>query len=304
MEFKDFKKRISNNIRTLTKWYDYKIGDLENDAGVSPGYISRLSKEDSLSSMPLINLLVEASTKFKVSIDSLIYSEFAKFASEDKKRLYLFCEMLLHLTDTNQLSWKRNDENLLSEDSVVSSYVVQYNNEISFYVFELESVNEDYPGFSLWVKNREKQTNVVIVNSPGPALYEILLRLHESAGASADLVLIDESADSAIRYFMAEHGNVFKNASERNKYRPLFDRLHGRKEEEITLEFSVIEEILGFDLPASAYKYASFWANNTNGQHQHCKSWLDAGYKTVNVPKSIIDQHITFKKIMESNHEN
>lgn len=304
MNIKDFKKRISSNIRTLTKWYDYKIGALEKDAGVSPGYVSRLSKEDSLSSMPLIDLLVETSTKFKVSIDSIVYSDFSKFANEDKKRLYLFSETLLYLTDTSQLLWKRNGQKLVSEDEVVGSYVVQYNNEISFYIFELESVNEECSGYSIWVENREKKTNVAIVNSPGPALYEILSRLYESAGASADTVFIDESADSAIRCFMAENGNVFKNSSELKKYKPLFDRLNGRKEEEITLTFFDIEQCLGFSLPASAYKYASFWANNTNGQHQHCKSWLDAGYKTINVPKSLIDQYITFKRIKEPNHEN
>lgn len=298
MNIQKYMKRISNNIKVLTKWYDYKIGELEKDAGVSLGYISRISsKEESSSSMPLMNILVETSNKFKVSIDSLIYIDYSKFITEDSKRLYLFVETLLYLTDNGRMKWQINNDKDIKIDGAIGSYAVQYNKNISFYIFALETVNDEYPGFSLWVSNRDKKTNVATVTTYGPPLYEILREIFDSAGAHADSVFIDESADSAIRCFMTENGNVFDEALEQKKYKPLFDRLNGRKDDEITLTFFEIEQCLGFELPKSAYKYSSFWANNENGQHHHCLSWLNAGYKTVGISKSLIDQYVTFKKI-------
>ncbi|MFP7296989.1 hypothetical protein [Neobacillus niacini] len=44
-----------------------------------------------------------------------------------------------------------------------------------------------------------------------------------------------------------------------------------------------IEEILTFKLPASAYKYSAWWANETEGTHTHARSWLMAGWKTTEV---------------------
>ena len=69
-----------------------------------------------------------------------------------------------------------------------------------------------------------------------------------------------------------------------SKYDPLFNYLNNCNKNEIILDFATLENILGFSLPQSAYKYNAWWSNSTKGgQHPFASSWLDAGYKTADV---------------------
>ena len=60
---------------------------------------------------------------------------------------------------------------------------------------------------------------------------------------------------------------------------------------EIRLSFGEIENILGFDLPRSAYAYPQWWAN---GGHTQAHSWMQAGYITAEV--DVPDQTVLFRK--------
>jgi hypothetical protein len=66
-----------------------------------------------------------------------------------------------------------------------------------------------------------------------------------------------------------------------SKYDPLRLHLDNQARPEITLTFNEIEKILADTLPASATKYAEWWANEMNPRttHVQCKSWLAAGFK-------------------------
>lgn len=63
-----------------------------------------------------------------------------------------------------------------------------------------------------------------------------------------------------------------------SKYDPLRDHLRGRREAEIILSLEEIEEILGFELSASATT-PNWWANARSpvGRAQR-HAWADAGY--------------------------
>ena len=54
MEFD--RARLMNNINTLIKDKNIKIGELENSIGISTGYLSKMSKADN-ESMPGIDLI-------------------------------------------------------------------------------------------------------------------------------------------------------------------------------------------------------------------------------------------------------
>ena len=69
------------------------------------------------------------------------------------------------------------------------------------------------------------------------------------------------------------------------KYAPLTRFLREQEAPRVDLRFSELEEILGFSLPGSAYKYASWWANSATGQSQ-VKGWRDAGWETRDVDLS------------------
>ncbi|MDM8520019.1 helix-turn-helix transcriptional regulator [Anaerolineales bacterium HSG6] len=61
------------------------------------------------------------------------------------------------------------------------------------------------------------------------------------------------------------------------KYWPLHNYLNTHEDDEITLSFTKIEEILGSELPPSAYKSRSWWSNRRKGSWQS-PTWMDAGY--------------------------
>ncbi len=81
------------------------------------------------------------------------------------------------------------------------------------------------------------------------------------------------------------------------KYEPLFNYLSDCNKERVILSFEEIEKILQFALPKSAYQYPAWWANEKDGRHVHCKSWLEAGYQTHNTINGIANKEILFIKI-------
>lgn len=71
---------------------------------------------------------------------------------------------------------------------------------------------------------------------------------------------------------------TFPSECTNSKYQPLSEYLYGKWEKRIALTYDNLEEILGFKLPASAYKLPhSYWANTE--YHPYAKSWLLLGYK-------------------------
>ncbi len=63
------------------------------------------------------------------------------------------------------------------------------------------------------------------------------------------------------------------------KYDPLKEYLLNLPEtqNEITLGFEQIEEIIRGKIPNSAYEYNAWWANEKNGVHVSAHAWMDAG---------------------------
>ncbi len=65
------------------------------------------------------------------------------------------------------------------------------------------------------------------------------------------------------------------------KYAPLENYLRNlpADQNEITLGLAEIERILNDTLPASAYGYEAWWANEKEGNHVNARSWSNAGWK-------------------------
>lgn len=60
-----------------------------------------------------------------------------------------------------------------------------------------------------------------------------------------------------------------------SKYEALSTYLCAAGQGELALSFSDLEEILGFPLPPSAYRYPQWWQN---GGHTQARAWMDAGF--------------------------
>ncbi len=72
------------------------------------------------------------------------------------------------------------------------------------------------------------------------------------------------------------------------KYQKLGEYLQRLTGNQVRLSFTEIEDILGFNLPASAYKHRPWWGN---GGHVQANAWLNAGWR---VDPVVLGQNIGF----------
>lgn len=109
MEFD--KRRCMSAIYAIAKEKGVKIGDLEKEAGVSTGYLSKLNKEENTSS-PSIELLVAAARLLGVTIDMLIYSEYEGLSANERYMLK-FLDKLISQTLSGELQWEKETKKQL-----------------------------------------------------------------------------------------------------------------------------------------------------------------------------------------------
>ncbi len=78
------------------------------------------------------------------------------------------------------------------------------------------------------------------------------------------------------------------------KYTPLTDWLYRQSFDKISLSFREVEEIIGGNLPPSAYKHNRWWLNDQ--KRSQGKSWIDAGYVVRNYTHICKDGTVSFEK--------
>lgn len=102
----NFNKNICiSNIYYIAKQKGIKIGDIEEAAGVSTGYISRLNKEDN-KAVPGIDFLVSVTDTLGVSLESILKCDY-KMLTEDELRVVNFQNKLIQQTLAYKLAWKK-----------------------------------------------------------------------------------------------------------------------------------------------------------------------------------------------------
>jgi hypothetical protein len=81
------------------------------------------------------------------------------------------------------------------------------------------------------------------------------------------------------------------------KYTPLEYYLRNipKNQEEVTLRFEQIEEILKTKLPSSAYEDRRWWDHETEGNHVSVRAWSNAGWKIKN-----LDVHKQWVKLVRA----
>lgn len=77
-----------------------------------------------------------------------------------------------------------------------------------------------------------------------------------------------------------------------DKYIGLKNYLKSKNESLITMSLDAIENQIGDELPASAYKHRAFWSNTPT--HSIAFGWLGTGYKTISVDFKM--RLVTFEK--------
>ena len=85
-----------------------------------------------------------------------------------------------------------------------------------------------------------------------------------------------------------------RSALDMNAMNNLTEYLRQNNDNRITLTFDQIEEIIGRNLIPSARSHQAFWSNGQGNNYNHF--WLDAGYETDDVARSMRNHQITFMK--------
>lgn len=79
------------------------------------------------------------------------------------------------------------------------------------------------------------------------------------------------------------------------KYQALQMHLERRRGRPEMLSFEDIEGIIGTNLPVSASKHRSFWANDNQDHHSHARSWRNAGYRVAYVDRD--EKVVRFERV-------
>lgn len=130
---KEFDKTILfNNISFLLKKRGIRIGDIEADVGVSPGYISRASKEGN--TKPGIDFIVNVSETLNINLETFLKTD---ISSLPESALYIisFLNKLTKDTLAEKLSWERESANEVSSNIMVDE---MYN--CSHPLFQVETI--------------------------------------------------------------------------------------------------------------------------------------------------------------------
>lgn len=107
---------IYNNIKTLAKKLNIRMSEIEEAAGVSPGYMSRLAqKNGDTANTALLGVIASASKKLSVSIESILFSDLSSMSPEEEKMLQ-FISKLLEDTEKGRFHWKQDSEEYIKED--------------------------------------------------------------------------------------------------------------------------------------------------------------------------------------------
>jgi len=94
----------------------------------------------------------------------------------------------------------------------------------------------------------------------------------------------------------AASGDPDRNAAARSKYDALRVWLQEQTDDTVTLMFADAEAVLGFPLPASAYAYQAFWANQRDvANRPWARAWTTAGFR-VDQCKLAMDGWVRFSR--------
>lgn len=125
---------LFSNIRELSKRYNIKLGDIEKEAGVALGYMSRLNKQVSTAE-PSLEFVCTAAEMLKTDIDSLLKGNLLSLSASEEY-IMNFLKKLIKETEDEKLIWNVEKADYLNE--LCNSETIKHP------LFTLESVENKY----------------------------------------------------------------------------------------------------------------------------------------------------------------
>lgn len=137
----EFNKQLMlDNIYFMLKEFGKKIGELEAEAGVSPGYISRTSKDDK--AKPGIDFIVKVAEALNTSVDTLLNIDLSGLTPTERY-LISFIEKLKRDTADDKLEWIRSSADSLNRMECDMNGYVEH--PLFSYETFMEQGEGDYP---------------------------------------------------------------------------------------------------------------------------------------------------------------
>lgn len=165
----DYKKCIAN-IRYLLKERGVGLGQIEESAGYSRGYLCRLEKT---SSMPSVKFLNACSKELKVTIDTLINGDVSTFEGDIQYK-FDFVHALITKTENDFLDWKKNTDNT----DIVYSAILSGNSLLNLRVKKRGDSSEF--GFYIRQDADSVEELFILENDVDSSLYRMILILIEA----------------------------------------------------------------------------------------------------------------------------
>ena len=235
------KTLLGKNVKFLATQKGIKVGDIEAEANVSAGYLSRLANEDNKNSFPIMDLIFLVSKKFDVSINTLLSVDFSNL-TPNEILLSQFFDKLNKDTENNRIIWELdskekleaykqqgghhlfyqgqydtcyNYHSLFDQEIEIAgdSYKVFIGNKWLFFmtVKKPNSLNVDYELYFIYRYNYATAPEVekICKVNPESDLYNQIVDLRSVAAESSRHVKLSDSVLSTINNYLShEDENV------------------------------------------------------------------------------------------------
>lgn len=146
------KEKLIENIYSIAKKKNIKIGDLEENAQVSKGYLSRVNKGAVVANPP-VDVLASIAEQLGVSVDFLLNYDPEK-VTDSENYIIKFLDKLSQMTNKSELDWILETSTFLNEDSdrevdnplisVIDSYSAEFDKLYKTHQFSSNFNGETY----------------------------------------------------------------------------------------------------------------------------------------------------------------
>ena len=214
-------QQILKNIYAIAEKKDIMVRDVENAAGVSIGYFSKMMKQGSETKLS-IDTLMGLSELFDMPVESIVNYHLREdsLKSDDMMK---FIVKLREDTQKRKLNWQATRE-IQAKDSFIksfgydnlmpqvrSSYCAPLNDSDRIYFYQVDYYLNDglrssvYVGYELYMSYRDKVYPVILsMNNVNHSLLAMLGNLEGSIIKNAKEVQVDEHVKEVILNYMSE----------------------------------------------------------------------------------------------------
>lgn len=229
------KQLFLQNLRFLADKEGDKTGEIEKAAGVSQGYLSRISRMEENPNMPLMDLLLWASDRYKIAVDTLLNCNLQSL-TPNENYFRTFFEKVIKDTRIGILSWTSETKNMLENrlsqfnhplmmfdysskgadscyykslfnpDYLLGDYSLFCDmNQMFLFVTQVQDCSTKKKGFDVYFANNQRDDALEIVHvSEGDKLYPLVETVFNEGLLSSRQIKISQRVRSIVDSYMKE----------------------------------------------------------------------------------------------------